>query len=79
MVLHGPRGKRGAGECVFLVHPLSQTTMAAIGRLGRPFIMRQPADALGRISCPVRSRGSHLASGALFPFSLYLAVVVPGV
>ena len=34
---------------------------------------------LGRISCPIRSRGSHLESGALFPLSLYLAVTVPGV
>ena len=33
--------------------------------------MRQPTDALGRISCPLRSRGSHLESGALFPLSLY--------
>ena len=39
--------------------------------------MRQPKDALGRISCPLRSRGSHLESGALFPLSLYLAVTDP--
>ena len=41
--------------------------------------MRQPTDALGRISCPLRSRGSHLESGALFPLTLYLAVTDPGV
>ena len=41
--------------------------------------MRQPTDALRRISCPLRSRCSHLESGALFPLSLYLAVFVPGV
>ena len=35
------------------------------------FVMRQPTAALGRISCPVRSRGTHLESGALFPLSLY--------
>ena len=41
--------------------------------------MRQPACAFGIISCPVCSRSSHLESGALFPFSLFLAVIVPGV
>ena len=41
--------------------------------------MRQPTDALGRISCPVCSRSSYLESGALFPLSLFLAVIVPGV
>ena len=52
---------------------------AALGRLGGALVMRQPTDALGRISCPGRSRGSHLESGALFPSSLCLAVIVPGV
>ena len=33
----------------------------------------------GRISCPMRSCGSHLESGALFPLSLHLAVTVLGV
>ena len=41
--------------------------------------MRQLTYALGRISCPVRSRGSHLESRALFPSSWYLAITVPGV
>ena len=41
--------------------------------------MRQPSDAFGRISCPLCSRSSHLESGALFPLSLFLAVIVPGV
>ena len=41
--------------------------------------MRQPTYAFGRISCPVCSRSSHLASVALFPLSLFLAVIVPGV
>ena len=42
-------------------------------------VMRQPTNALGSISCPVRSCCSHLECGALFPLSLYLAVIVPGV
>ena len=29
------------------------------------------------MSCPLRSRGSHVKSGALFRLSLYLAVLVP--
>ena len=41
--------------------------------------MRQPTDAFGRISCPLCSCSSHLESGALFPLSLFLAVIVPGV
>ena len=41
--------------------------------------MRQPTYAPGRISCPLRPRCSHLESGALFPLSLYLALIVPGV
>ena len=70
----------GTGECVFfLVHPLTQMIMAALRRLGRALVMRQPTDALGRISCPLRSRCSHLESGASSPLSLYLAVVVRGV
>ena len=40
---------------------------AALGRLGRAIVLRQLTDALGRISCPWRSRCSHLESGALFP------------
>ena len=42
-------------------------------------VMRQPTYAFGRISCPLCSRSLHLESGALFPLSLYLAVIVPGV
>ena len=42
-------------------------------------VMRQPTNAFGRISCPLCSRSSHLESGALFPLSLFLAVIVPGV
>ena len=41
--------------------------------------MRQPTSAIRRISCPVCSRSSHLVSVALFPLSLFLAVIVPGV
>ena len=72
---------RGAGEYVFLVHPLTQTIMAYFGRLGRALVMRQPTDAFGRLSCPLCTRSSHLESGALFPLSLYLAdsVIVLGV
>ena len=40
-------------------------------------VMRQPTSAFGRIPRPLRSRCSHLESGALFPLSLYLAVFVP--
>ena len=42
-------------------------------------VMRQPTNAFGRISYPLCSRSSHLESGALFPLSLFLAVIVPGV
>ena len=42
-------------------------------------VMRQTTNALRRISCPSCSRCSHLESGALFPLSLCLAVIVPGV
>ena len=41
--------------------------------------MRQPTYAFERISCPMCSRSSHLESGTLFPLSLHLAVLVPGV
>ena len=41
--------------------------------------MRQPTNAFGRISYPMCSRSSHLESGALFPLSLFLAVIVLGV
>ena len=42
--------------------------------------MRQPTYAFERISCPMCSRSSHLESGTLlFPLSLYLAVLFPGV
>ena len=54
-------------------------TMAASGRLGRALVLRQSTSAFGSISCPLSSRSSHLVSGALFPLSLYLAVIVPGV
>ena len=47
--------------------------------LDAALVMRQPTDAIESISCPLRSRCSHLKSGALFPLSLYLAVLVPGV
>ena len=80
LLLHGLRGRRGTGECgFFLVHPLPDDH-GSLGEAGDDaLVMRQPTDALGRISCPVRSRDSHLESGALFPLSLYLAVTVPGV
>ena len=40
---------------------------AALGRLGRALVMRQPSVALGRISCPLRSRCSHFESRTLLP------------
>ena len=40
---------------------------------------RQPTYAFERISCPMCSGSSHLESGTLFPLSLFLAVIVPGV
>ena len=52
-------------------------TMAASGRLGQALVMRQSTVAFGSISSPLCSRSSHLESGALFPLSLYLAVIVP--
>ena len=52
---------------IFLVHPLTQTIMAAFGRLGRVLVMRQSTVAIERISYPLCSRCSHLESGALFP------------
>ena len=58
---------------------LHTATMAASGRLGQALVMRQPTYAIGSISCPLCSCSSHLESGALFPLSLYLAVIVPGV
>ena len=58
---HGPRGKRGAGECVFfLVYSLTQTIMAALVKLGRALVMREPADAL----CKFPTCCSHLESGS---------------
>ena len=53
-------------KCVFfLVHPLTQTIMAALEWLGRaPRHGVSLRFALGRISCPLRSRCSHLESGA---------------
>ena len=57
--------------------PLTQTITAALGRLGQALVMRQPTDAFGRISRLLRSRSLHLESSASFPFSLYLAVIVP--
>ena len=41
--------------------------------------MRQPTAALGRISCPLRSRGSHLESWCIISVVLVLAVTDPGV
>ena len=72
-------GKRGTGECVLsLVHP-PHRDHGSLGRLGQALVMRQPTYAFDRISCPMCSRSSHLESGTLFPLSLYLAVLVPGV
>ena len=52
---------------------------AAMVRLGRGPRHASALDALRRISFALRSRCSHLESGALFPLTLYLAVIVPGV
>ena len=49
------------------------------GGWGGALVMRQPADALRRISFPLRSRCLHLESGALFPLTLYLAVLFQSV
>ena len=69
----------GTGRVCFLSGPSTPTTMAVSGRLGRALVMRQPTYAFERISCPMCSRSSHLESGALFPLSLFLAVIVPAV
>ena len=58
---------------------LHTETMAASGRLGQALVMRQSTVAFESISSPLCSRSSHLESGTLFPLSLYLAVLVPGV
>ena len=55
-----------------------QSTLCT-GRLGLALVMRQPTDAIESMSCHFCSCSSHLESGALFPLSLYLAVIVPGV
>ena len=44
-------------------------TMAASGRLGRAFAMRQSTEAFWSLSCPLRSLGSHVKSGAFFRLS----------
>ena len=66
-----------AGECGFsLVHPLSDDH-GSLGEGGDDaLVIGQPMDASGRISCPLRSRGSHLESGALFPLSLYWQLLI---
>ena len=78
LLLHGLRGKRGTGACVFfLVFPLTQTIMTQPwGGWDGALVMRQPTDALRRISFPIRSRCSHMESGAPFPLTLSLAVIV---
>ena len=59
---------------------------AAFGSLGEAGTMPSSCVSLRLLwknfivsSCPSCSRNSHLESGALFPLSLYLAVLVPGV
>ena len=59
----------GSGECFFsLVHPHT-VIMAASWRLGRALVMRQSTEAFRSLSCPLRSRGSRVKSGASFRLS----------
>ena len=79
LLLHGPCGKRGTGECVFfLVHP-PHRDHGSFWETGTGPRHASVYGCFWRISCPLRSRRSHLKSGALFPLSVYLAVVVPRV
>ena len=69
LLLHGPPGKRGAGECVFfLVHPLTQTIVAASVRLGRG---PRHASAYG---CPLENLLSF--SLALFALGIWCIISV---
>ena len=79
LLLRGPLASVVLASVYSLWSTLHTETMAAFGRLGQALVVRQPTYAFERISCPMCSRGSHLESGALFPLSLYLAVIVPGV
>ena len=71
--------KRGTSSACSLWSTLYTGDHGSLGRLGQALVMRQPACAFERISCRMCSRSSHLESGTLFPLSLYLAVLVPGV
>ena len=72
--------KSGPRCCFFWSTLLrSRTWSSRWCRLERALVMRQLTDALRSIFFPLRSRCSHLDSGALFPLTLYLAVIVPGV
>ena len=76
LLLHGPV----ASVVLASWSTLFTETMAASGRLCRgALVMRQSTVAIERISCPLCTRCSHLECGALFPVSLYLAVIVLGV
>ena len=79
LLLHGPVASVVLASAVSLWSTLYTETMAASGRLGRCLVMRQSTVAFEIIPSPLCSRSSHLESGALFPLSLYLAVIVPRV
>ena len=79
LLLRGPVASVVLASVYSLWSTVHTETMAAFGRLGQALVMRQPTYAFERISCPMCSRSSHFESGALFPLSLYLAVLVLGV
>ena len=76
--LHGPCGRRGTGECGILSGPpSSQLIMAASVEAGTMPSSCVSLRLLLKEFPTLRSRGSHVKSGALFRWSLCVAVLVP--